>query len=272
MAGLPEGLRCSGCERRVECREGVWGFAAHQPPGFSPERRAHLEGLAAGHFWFPPRRRLLAALLDLLPRRLGAGLDLGCGTGGFLPVLAERCAEVVGVDAYEESLRIAARRCPAAVLVQADICDVPLGDDQFDLIVALDVLEHVPPEVFLGQAARLVTRGGHLLLSVPAAPALWSDYDELAGHRCRYTRRQAQSELAAAGWELIHWTHYQLLLLPLVWLSRRLTLLRRRRVERRPPAFAGRLLSAVNSMEVRLFQRRRLPIGSSLVALARRGS
>lgn len=274
------GPECAACGHRPERRDGVVRTAPElSPPGFRRERRDHLADIERGHFWFPPRRRLLAGLLD---RRMGGSasgpgfaptggraIELGCGTGGFLPVLAERFQEVVAVEAYDESLAAAAPH-PRVLRIQGDVTRVPLADGQFRLAVALDVLEHVDPDAFLAEAARLVEPGGLLLLSVPALPALWSDLDEAAGHRCRYTRRRLAAELARAGWSLEHWTHYQLALLPLVWLTRRGPWRRARATERHPPRLLGRALGAVNSLEVRWFGRRRLPAGSSLVALGRR--
>jgi SAM-dependent methyltransferase len=185
-------------------------------------------------------------------------------------VLAARHRRVVGVDAYRASLTRARSLVAAVTLIEGDVCGLPLGDKQFDVAVALDVLEHVAPAPFLAEARRLVRRMGWLLLSVPASPALWSGLDEVAGHRCRYRRRDLERELTESGWRLAHWTHYQALLYPAVWLSRRIEGQRRTPLERRPPRALGRVLGAVNDLEVSLFERRRLPFGTSLVALAQR--
>lgn len=252
----------------------MWAAPDFRPPGFRTERRDHLEGLSRDHFWFAPRQRLLAGILDRrVDRRTGdRAVDLGCATGGFLPTLGRRFASVVGVDAYGRSLEVAGKAAPDAVRIQADVARVPLEAGQFRLAVALDVLEHVEPGPFLEEAARLVEADGWLLLSVPALPALWSELDEAAGHRCRYTRRSLTGELAEAGWALVHWTHYQAALTPLVWLVRRSPWTGGRRIERRPPGLLGRALGAVNELEVRALGGLRLPWGSSLVGLARRAA
>ena len=177
---------------------------------------------------------------------------------------------MVGVDAYPESLARARRRAPGAVLVQANVCCVPLAGGQFDLAVALDVLEHVEPAGLLAEARRLVAEGGRLLLTVPAFPSLWSPLDEAAGHRCRYRRSDLGRELEEHGWSVDHWTHYQALLFPILWLVRRSGLARLLTLERHPPGWVSRPLGLINSAEVRLWGRRRLRWGSSLVVLARR--
>jgi SAM-dependent methyltransferase len=156
------------------------------------------------------------------------------------------------------------------VLIEGDATRVPLADASFDLVVALDVLEHVAPEALLGEARRLLRPGGALLLSVPAFPSLWSPLDEAAGHRCRYRRRELAAELAANGFCAVHWTHYQALLFPVAWLARRFASDGPVPLERRPPRLLGRALGLVNQLEVTLFARRRLGFGTSLWMLAQR--
>ncbi len=275
LAMAQEGARCPGCGFRAERRDGIWWFApGFEPAGFPAARREHLEGLEADHFWFPARRRLLASLIDrFVPDPAGAeAVELGCGSAGLLAELARRFAGVVGVDAYGASLAAAHRAAPAAELVQADLGRLPIAPGRFRLAVALDVLEHGAPAPLLAAAARAVEPGGWLLVSVPAHPALWSELDEAAGHRCRYTFAGLRRELEAAGWRPVHRTHYQFLLLPLVWLSRRAPVARLRRLERRPPRLAARVLGAVDALEVRALSRARLPWGSSLVVLARKAA
>lgn len=268
-------LRCGDCELAAERdTAGVWRFAdGFRPAGFDPSRREHLAAIEAGHFWFPPRRELLASLLERHGygrRNRGSALELGCGAGGFLGVLEERFELVVAVDAYGESLATAAQRTGQATLVQADVLRVPLRDHQFDLVVALDVLEHVEGPAFLHEAARLTRPGGRLLLSVPAFPSLWSPLDEAAGHRCRYRKRDLSRQLAESGWQLVHHTHYQAILFPLVWLVRRFSNQALRRAERAPSPVTAAPLALVNRLEVKLFRRLQLPWGSSLMAVAER--
>lgn len=265
---------CAGCDRRIEADEaGVWRFAAgFRPPGFTPARRDHLLAIERNHFWFPARHRLLAELVE---RRGGGGsraLDLGCGSGDFLAHLAHRFELAVGVDAYPESLAVARRHAVDAVLIQADTARVPLEGGQFDLVVALDVLEHVEPAGFLEEAGRLIRPTGRLLLSVPAFPSLWSPLDEKAGHRCRYTRHTLTAELADGGWRLVHHTYYQAALFPLLWLVRRFSTRALRRAERTPSRLLSAPLAAVNALEVRCFGGITLPWGSSLIAVAERAA
>ena len=214
---------------------------------------------------------MLAALLERCqtPQR-SAAIELGCGSGSALAQLAASFPLCVGVEGHPESLVAARARAPEAVLIEGDATRVPLADAGFDLVVALDVLEHVEPAALLGEAHRLLRPGGALLLSVPAFPSLWSPLDEAAGHRCRYRRSQLAAELAANGFRTVHWTHYQALLFPVAWIARRFASDGPVPLERRPPRLLGRALGWVNELEVKLFAPRRLPFGTSLWMLAQR--
>ncbi len=281
------GLRCPDCGEAVEIANGLCtctgcnlATAAHpvldlcpelDVEGFSAARRHHLQGLLENrHFWFAPRQTLCETLLD----RFGAAsvdtaIELGCGMGSFLPSLIARAERVVAVDGYAASLEEAADIAPAALCLKADVCQVPMDSGQFELVVALDVAEHLNDQQFFAEAARLAKPGACLLMTVPACPALWSDLDEIAGHRRRYQKHGLVELLRETGWRSVYLTHYQFLLFPLVWLVRRWPTDGLRRYERNPRPGAGGVLGAISRFEVKILNRWRLPWGSSLVVVAR---
>jgi SAM-dependent methyltransferase len=273
---------CPECGSSFRWMDGVWRAApGFSPSGFSADRRDHLQELETDHFWFPPRGDLLRSkALEWLPGEGGRLLDLGCGTGSFLASFASDAKGTpilrVGVEGHLESLERARIRSTEAVWVHADVTKLPIQGEQFDVVTSFDVLEHVEPRPLLDEALRLTRPGGVLLLSVPAFQSLWSAHDAAAGHRLRYRLAGLVQDLEAAGWRLEGHTYYQCLLFPLVWASRALRADRRGSVssaphiERRPPTWLGRMLLAVNRFEVRVFEGRTLPFGSSLIAWARK--
>jgi len=183
-----------------------------------------------------------------------------------LPVLDRYADTVVGVDGHSKSLAEAHARLASATLVHSDAVRLPFADDGFDIVCALDVLEHVEPLPFLREIHRTLRPGGRMLLSVPAFSSLWSSVDEIAGHRCRYRLGQMRDELAASGFRLLGSTHYQFLLFPLVWLARRLSTDKgRRATESRLPARVNRLLGQINLFEAQALSGISLPFGSSLM-------
>jgi SAM-dependent methyltransferase len=238
------------------------------PAGFDGDAARRLRALESrDHFWQRERRRLFCRLLDRLEQRGDTALDLGCGCGGMLAALQSRYARVVAIDGHRELLVEARGRAESAAFVEADVCATPLQERQFDLVTAFDVLEHLDPDSLLSEARRVVRRGGMLMLSVPAFSSLWSALDERAGHRCRYTWGQLRKELQRNGWHPQGYTHFQCLLFPLVFVTRRLGPAALE-IERTPARFIDRALGLVNRVEVTTLSGLKLPFGSSLVAWA----
>jgi SAM-dependent methyltransferase len=115
-------------------------------------------------------------------------LNAGAGQGSFSTRLAERGFEVTSVDASAAAVAVLERRV-AGDVAQADVTDLPFGDEAFDAAVLGEVLEHVPDDAAaLREVARVVRPDGLLALSVPADPARFGPSDRWAGHLRRYSR------------------------------------------------------------------------------------
>lgn len=227
---------------------------------FSLTRLETLRRIEPWHFWFVSRRELVTTLLR---RELQPGdtlLDVGCGTGANL-ALAGDGVRRLGVDIHIEEL--------TRGMLQGDAMSLPLRASSVDVVLALDVLEHVDDDAMLAEVARVMRDGGRLIATVPAVRALWSVRDEAAGHRRRYSRATLRELLARHGFRVRELRGFQFVLLPLVLLSR----LRRKSVSARdledmPPRWLNRLLLAVNRLELRLPRFLRPPVGSSLALVA----
>ncbi|MCP1265637.1 methyltransferase domain-containing protein [Aeromonas hydrophila] len=113
-------------------------------------------------------RRCLAGALP------EAGLDLGCGTGFFLPALAGRCSELTGLDLAPGMLAQAALRGSGARLLCGDAEQLPFADETFDWVfssLALQWCER-PAQAF-AELHRVLKPGGRLLFSTLLAESLW---------------------------------------------------------------------------------------------------
>jgi SAM-dependent methyltransferase len=244
-------------------------------PPFTRERLERLRQIEGWHFWFAGRRELVRRLLRRYARAAGGvALDLGCGTGRALDELAGAGRALLGLDLRPEGLAEARRARPASWLVQADATSLPLADGSVDVITALDVLEHLDDHAALAEIRRVLRPGGILVLTVPALRWLWSYRDRDAGHLRRYHRRELAAQLGAAGLRVLWLNHYQVVLLPLVALTRRLG--RRGPAwrdleETRVPGLNG-VLSFVSRLEARLAAHVSWPAGSSLVVVCERPS
>ncbi len=178
------------------------------------------------HFWFRSRNRIIAAMTNQVVAHMNDGyrvLEVGSGTGNTLRVLENVCdhGKVVGVDLFAEGLYYARQRvsCP---LVQGDMSALPFGT-QFELIGIFDVLEHLPDDIpVLRHLRRMLAPGGALLITVPAHQSLWSYFDVGSHHCRRYGLPELRGKLTYAGFRIEYITEYMTILLPLVWLGRRL--------------------------------------------------
>jgi ubiquinone/menaquinone biosynthesis C-methylase UbiE len=110
-------------------------------------------------------------------------LDLGCGQGDIGRHRPKRVRCVVGVDAAEDALRLAASH-EAVCGWDGDCGVLPFRDEVFDAIVAKDVLEHlVKPWLIVAEMHRVLRKGGRVIASVPMAraSAVWDDYTHVRG-------------------------------------------------------------------------------------------
>lgn len=156
------------------------------------------------HPWETARLRFFQGLLrrSVAPGR--AVLDVGAGDGWLARALL-RGGEAARVTCWDQGYTpsLLARHGLAGGEAIAYVADRPAG--RFDLLLLLDVLEHVEDDA--GLLAALVegslAPGGHALLSVPAWPALFSAHDARLGHRRRYRPAALRALAAGAGLEVL---------------------------------------------------------------------
>jgi ubiquinone/menaquinone biosynthesis C-methylase UbiE len=163
------------------------------------------------------------AMLDRLPPISTAStiLDLGCSTGYLLEDLARTHPEatLVGVDLVAAGLRKAHEAVPAARLLRADACELPLADRTIDAIVSANLLEHVPEDRrALTEMARVLRREGIAVVVVPASPGTYDYYDRFLGHQRRYARGELAAKARDAGLEPLEDCHVGSLIFPAFWL------------------------------------------------------
>jgi SAM-dependent methyltransferase len=216
---------CPHCAHQAQLIDGHFAFApelARESEGFESEYFARLATQEAGNFWFRSRNRLLIwAIQRYFPHAKNL-LEIGCGTGFVLSGLREAFPNLVlsGSEVFSEGLGFAAARLPGVELFQMDARQIPFRDE-FDLIGAFDVLEHIKQDdEVLSQMHQATRKGGGILITVPHHPFLWSDSDDFARHVRRYKTRELTDKVKRAGFEILRLTSFVSLLLPLLILSR----------------------------------------------------
>lgn len=188
-------------------------FPAGVHRAFSPIRN--------GHFWFETRREFVIEAVDGLRRdRDGVALEVGCGDGFVLSRLPG--SHWIGVDEALDDLRVVWRdhQIPA---VAASGLALPLRV-RLDMVAAFDVLEHIKDDIGALRAWQaLLAPHGHLVITVPAGPELWSRRDDFAGHFRRYSRAGLRTTIEAAGFRVERLRPLFRTLWPLAWLNARVT-------------------------------------------------
>lgn len=177
-----------------------------------------LAALEDTHWWYTERRHLLAR--DVAPLSAGVALDVGAAGGGNTRVLRrlgwQTCALEYGADGAE----VAAER--GLAVVRGDATALPVRSESLDLVVAYDVLEHIPDDKAAAtEIYRALRPGATFLVAVPCDPKLWSAHDEAVDHVRRYTRETLSELLLSAGFTLESLWSWNVLMRPLVSLRRR---------------------------------------------------
>ncbi len=247
--------------------------------GSSPMDRTaftHMAAAEATHWWFVGRRAVIDALLDgiKLPAS-GQILEAGCGTGGNLAALSRR-GQISAFEPHIDALAFAREKHPEVEILEAALpSPLPYEPGSFDLVAALDVLEHVADDLEAARAlVGLVRPGGWLIVTVPAHQALWGSHDRRLHHMRRYGRSQVLSLFATGEMDLVRFTPFNLLLAPIAVAYRaaeRALGIDLGNQERLPPAPLNSLLAHTFAFESALLRRGApVPFGLSYAALFRR--
>lgn len=187
-----------------------------QPKEMQAHTYAIMNRVEDAHWWYVGRRLILESFLREITGSLKIEnpkiLDVGCGTGGNLEMLANFGA-AHGVDVSKEALEFCRQR--GFTDVKHGLAEkLPYADESFDLTTALDVVEHLDDDLAgLREMRRVLRTGGKTLIFVPAFMFLWGVQDDVSHHRRRYTKKQIVSQLEKAGFEIeratyANWTFF----------------------------------------------------------------
>jgi SAM-dependent methyltransferase len=220
------------------------------------------------------RRHMWSYLKPHLRTEAVKVLDAGCGTGGLIRYLhaKEPTWHLTGVDVSPVACELARRRgCPD--VIEADLTQLPLATGAYDAVVSSDVLYHIEDDLLaLNELVRVMRPGGVVVINVPAYRWLWSYHDVAVQSQRRYDRWELREKLDTAGLEILKITHWNMLLLPLIVLRRKLLPAPRGGSDVQAYApWLNSMLKGVMAIETALLTTTGyLPAGSSLLVVARK--
>ncbi len=232
----------------------------------------------ATHFWFRGFRKFITPVLaDLTQGRPGLRLvDCGCGTGHNLRLLRPH-GRSVGFDLSDAGPMRA--RAEGLTVFRGDVTRIPLASSSFDVVTSFDVLQCVEADVAaVREMARIVKPGGVVVVTLAALDALRGDHAEVWQEVRRYTPATARRLVESAGLTPERVSFMFASLFPLmasVRLVQRVTRRFGRRVSAEtdiavPAGPVNLLLTALVSAEAALVRHVPMPIGSSLLVVARK--
>lgn len=167
------------------------------------------------NWWYSGRRRLILKVVAQIHKKYSDKsmniLDAGCGTGINLRYLLDY-GDAYGLDISNEALKFSRIRGLSS-LICGSVDRLPLTNEFFDLVVALDVIEHIQEDLTaIRELNRVLRPGGSLIVTVPAFQFLWSNHDLAVHHKRRYTRSELRDILGLGGFIVERATYWNLFL------------------------------------------------------------
>lgn len=243
-----------------------------------PEAYAELAQLERTHWWYAGMRCITEGLIR---RYVYAGqplaiLDAGCGTGHNLEALSI-FGTTTGFDYSMLALQYASKD-HSGNLTLASVENCPYPSETYDLLTSFDVIyvQEVADDVqALREFARVIRPGGHLVIRLPALPALRGHHDHIVHTARRYTRQDLRQKLEQAGLVVERMTYANSILMPPIFIMRKFQLLfikprpgQPSDVQPTPEPF-NTILQWLLTLEARWIESGRdFPLGVSLFAVA----
>ena len=267
----------------VQNDQGLWVARNQSEVAYPAEWHEACFAVEDRSFWFEHRNHVIVRLVKAFPPD-GALFDVGGGNGYVSMALQQSGIDAVVVEPGADGAWHAMQR-GVPVVIRSTLEDAGFKDASVAAFGLFDVLEHIEQDrAFLQRLSACLVKGGWLYLTVPAYNVLWSVDDDVAEHFRRYTTRTLAERLTAAGFAVRYCSYFFSFLVPAVLVFRaipsRLRLRRRavaasaantEREHATPSGVAGRFLQRCRAFELRrIAQKKRIPTGSSCVAVAQK--
>ncbi|RJR26594.1 class I SAM-dependent methyltransferase [candidate division WWE3 bacterium] len=172
------------------------------------EKMAKMEN---DYWWHIGKKHLVNSLIEHYyddPNDLNI-LEVGCGTGNLTQSL-QKYGNVKGFDISPHAVEYCRNKGLENIHLQdISVLDHTPYSNQFDLILALDVLEHIQDDLNVMQKVReMLNPDGLFFINVPAHKFLWSEHDEALEHKRRYHSVELKKKLIDSGFEIVSKSYF----------------------------------------------------------------
>jgi ubiquinone/menaquinone biosynthesis C-methylase UbiE len=221
------------------------------------------------HWWHRQKRRLVHQLIKRSFLKPGKALDVGCGGGKMLLELKNLGWQSEGIDSI-----LAEGRKRGLNIKKIDLQNqrLPYPNNFFDLIICLDTLEHIHNDKRLvKEMARVVKKGGSIIISVPAYQWLFSYWDRMLGHFRRYSESNLSATLPKKTVKIKLLSYYfSYLLLPAIFVRAVKIIFRRQTSDftANPlPTLTYSLVDLLGTLEFTWLKYSKIPFGLSIICV-----
>lgn len=216
---------CPNCGFVPENNKGVWVVINKEFPdeeSYPINAFKELVEREEKHFWFKYRNQIIQWGIQKYFSNILNFMEIGCGTGFVLKGLRAKFPDLAlyGSDLFIQGLQVSKGRFDNVEMLQINALDIPYIDE-FDVIGAFDVIEHIDEDLaVLDQLYKATRPGGGVMITVPQHQFLWSPADDVAYHKRRYSRQELVGKIKKAGFSIQYVTSFVTIPFPLMLLSR----------------------------------------------------
>jgi len=222
-------------------------------------------------------------LLDTLVKGYTKGkklkiLEIGCGTGEVTEYL-KKYGDVTGLDFSMDAIKFCRQRKLKNIykkdIVTTKIKDFIAKHGKFDLIVTLDVMEHIREDILVfGKIKQLLTKKGVYIATVPAYKFLWSEHDESLHHVRRYHSLEMLKKLENTGFTILKKTYFVSTMFPVIAFFRLWNNFFTRNEHPQTsymelPTILNDLMYKILKFEAKTIERFNLPAGTTIVTVVK---
>lgn len=231
------------------------------------------------HCWYVARRELLKhELRKVSPPFLDLKiLDIASACGDSFIVCSDY-GKTFGIDISWDAIGYCKQKNIGTIL-QGDAHNLPFKSNSFDIVIALDVFEHLEDDIMsMKEMERVLKKGGKLIFNVPAFMFLFSYHDLAFHHFRRYKAEELKYKLEQAKFQINYLTYWSFFILPAIFVMRKFFNFRKKHYRKalsdfhlKVPFSVQKILKFLNFMEFIFIKKGiSLPFGVSLYGVARK--
>ena len=227
------------------------------------------------HWWFVVKKIII---LEQIKKYFNKSenskiLDIGCGSGLMLNSL-NQFGKTYGMDNSVEAVKFSKEIYNGEVRIGNLPTDLPYSVKIFDLIIALDVIEHIECDIESLEAINsLLKSDGMAIITVPAYMFLWSSFDDINEHKRRYTLNELKNKLIKANFKIVKISYYNTILFPIIYVIRKMSVILKKDPWsdlKKPNKIINYVLTKIFEIEKYLLREINFPFGVSIIAIVKK--